>query len=754
MSTGTRQDAADQDGTPPQAAELRTVELAVGGMTCAACVGRVERKLGRLDGVLATVNLATGRATVSHPSGTPVSALVAAVEKAGYTARPAGDDTPGERFDHGAVDDLRRRLAVAVLLFVPVADLSIALSLVPSLRFPFWQAVLVALALPVVVWSAWPFHRAALAGLRHRTTTMDTLVSLGILAAAGWSLWSMVTAGGVPDTASGWDAVLHPSGPLYLEVAAGITTFQLAGRYFEARARRAAGRAMRALGRLRVAEVTILRERPGAAPAAQRVPLVHLRVGERFLVRPGERIAADGTVVDGAAAVDTSAMTGEPVPVEAAVGDAVTGGTIAVGGALTVRADAVGDATRLSRMLRAVEQAQVEKSAVQRLADRISAVFVPAVLVLAAATLIGWMVAGAGTEDAVVRAVAVLVIACPCALGLATPTALMVATGRGAELGVFVTGFRAMEAVRAVDTVVLDKTGTLTTARMRVTRVATVPGGPDADALLALAAAVEHSSEHPIAAAIVEAAGSPDTRATGFRALAGLGARGTVDGREVLVGRPSLFDDLAVLDDDLVAWEAAGATVVAVGIDGRAAGALALTDPVRVSAADAVGQLRGMGLSVVLLTGDGAAAAGAVAAAVGIDEVHSGALPEDKVALVRRLRAAGRTVAMVGDGVNDAAALSTADLGIAVGSGTDVALEAADLVLVRDDLTVLPVAVRLARSTVATVRGNLVWAFGYNLAAVPLAAAGLLNPLIAGAAMAMSSLLVVSNSLRLRQAGR
>jgi cation-transporting P-type ATPase A/B/Cu+-exporting ATPase len=512
---------------------------------------------------------------------------------------------------------------------------------------------------------------------------------------------------------------------------------------------------MRALGRLRVAEVTILRDQPGAAaPVEQRVPLVHLRAGDRFVVRPGERIATDGTVTGGAAAVDTSAMTGEPVPIEVTVGDSVTGGTVAVGGALTVRADEVGHGTRLSRMLRAVERAQVEKSSVQRLVDRISAVFVPSVLVLAAATLAGWLLAGAGTEDAVVRAVAVLVIACPCALGLATPTALMVATGRGAELGIFVTGFRAMEAVRGVDTVVLDKTGTLTTTRMRVTGVATVPGGPDADVLLALAAAVEHGSEHPIGAAIVEAAGSPDLRATDFRAMAGLGAHGTVDGREVLVGRPALFDDLAELDDDLIAWEAVGATVVAVGIDGRAAGAFALTDPVRDSAADAVGQLRAMGLSVVLLTGDGAAAAGAVAAAVGIDEVHAGALPEDKVALVRRLREQGRTVAMVGDGVNDAAALSTADLGIAVGSGTDVALAAADLVLVRDDLTVLPVAVRLARSTVATVRGNLVWAFGYNLAAVPLAAAGLLNPLIAGAAMAMSSLLVVSNSLRLRQAGR
>jgi P-type Cu+ transporter len=733
------------------AAHPTTVQLAVGGMTCAACVGRVERRLGKLDGVLATVNLATGRATVTHPPDVQVADLVAAVERAGYTARPVAPDRPAHDPDD-RVPDLRRRLAVALLLFVPVADLSIALSLVPALRFPGWELVVAAAALPVVGWAAWPFHRTALAGLRHHTTTMDTLVSLGILAASAWSLWTLATGAGRSDEAAGWAAVLHPSGPLYLEVAAGVTTFQLAGRYFEARARRAAGGAVRALGRLRPDEVSVLRGRAGAE-TEHRVPVAHLRAGDRFVVRPGERIAADGTVVVGAAAVDTSAMTGEPVPVEVAPGDAVVGGTIAVGGVLTVHADRVGERTRLAGILRAVQDAQAGKSAAQRLADRVSAVFVPAVLALAALTLAGWLLAGTDAGTAVGRAVAVLVIACPCALGLATPTAIMVATGRGAELGIFVTGFRALESVHAADTVVLDKTGTLTTGAMRVTAVAAVAGTTE-DELLALAAAVESASEHPIAAAVLDRAGTtPLPALTGFRALPGRGARATVGGREVVIGRPDLFDDLAPVTDRITGWAEIGATVVVVGVDGAVAGALAVADTVRPSAADAVTQLRAMGLTPVLLTGDTPAAARHVAAIVGIDEVHAGALPEEKVELVRGLREQGRTVAMVGDGVNDAAALATADLGIAIGSGTDVAVQAADLVLVRDDLSVLPTAIRLAGATIRTVRGNLCWAFGYNLAAVPLAVAGLLNPLLAGAAMALSSLLVVSHSLRLRSAG-
>jgi cation-transporting P-type ATPase A/B/Cu+-exporting ATPase len=539
-------------------------------------------------------------------------------------------------------------------------------------------------------------------------------------------------------------------GPLYFEVAAGITTFQLAGRYFEARARRAAGGALRALGALRPAEVTVLRG-PAGREAEHRVAVAHLRPGDRFVVRPGERIAADGTVVSGAAAIDVSAMTGEPVPVEAGPGDEVVAGTIAAGGTLTVRADRVGEGTRLSRMLRAVQDAQAGKSAAQRLVDRVSVVFVPAVLVLAGLTLTGWLLAGASAADAVVRAVAVLVIACPCALGLATPTAIMVATGRGAELGIFVTGFRALEAVHAADVVVLDKTGTLTTGRMRVTGVAAAPGVAEQE-LLALAAAVETSSEHPLAAAVVARAGDgPLPTVAGFRALPGRGARATVDGRDVLVGRPVAVGDAGPLAGQVAEWATTGATVVLVSVDGAVAGALAVTDTIRPSAAPAVAQLRAMGLTPVLLTGDAPAAARHVAAAVGIDEVHAGALPEQKVELVRDLRAGGRTVAMVGDGINDAAALATADLGIAVGSGTDVAVESADLVLVRDDLTVLPTAVRLAGATIRTIRGNLAWAFGYNLAAVPLAVAGLLDPLLAGAAMALSSLLVVSHSLRLRR---
>ncbi|MFC4943761.1 heavy metal translocating P-type ATPase [Pseudonocardia sp. GCM10023141] len=720
-----------------------TVELAIGGMTCAACVGRVERKLAKLDGVLATVNLATERATVTHPANTPVATLVATVERAGFTAGPVTDPGSERPPARRGVDVLRRRLAVALVLFVPVADVSVALSLVPSLRFPGWQFLIAVLALPVVGWAAWPFHRAALAGLRHRTTTMDTLVSLGIVAASAWSLATLLATGGLPDTATGWDAVLHPSGPLYLEVAAGVTVFQLAGRYFEARARRAAGGAMRALGRLRPADVAVLR-----GGVEHRVPVAHLRVGDTFVVRPGERVATDGSVVDGEASIDMSALTGEPLPVDVVVGDPVTGGTVTLAGAVTVRADRVGESTVLRGMLRAVERAQVEKSAVQRRVDRISAVFVPAVLLLAVATLAGALLAGITPSNAVARAVAVLVIACPCALGLATPTALMVATGRGAELGIFVTGFRALETVRAADVVVLDKTGTLTAGQMRVRETA-----GDA-AAVRLAAAVEQRSEHPIAAAVVAHTDGPVglPAVTGFRQLAGLGAAGTVEGHAVLVGRPALVGELGPLAATATAWADGGATVIAVAVDGVAAAVLALTDPLRPGAAAALAQLRAMGMRPVLITGDGSGAAHAVAAAVGIEEVHAGALPSDKLALVAVLRAAGHTVAMVGDGVNDAAALAAADLGIAVGSGTDVALAAADLVLVRDDLAILPVAVRLARATVATVRGNLWWAFGYNVAALPLAASGLLNPLVAGAAMACSSLLVVTNSLRLRAA--
>ncbi|TQM02954.1 heavy metal translocating P-type ATPase [Pseudonocardia kunmingensis] len=743
--------------TATEAPAGRTVELAIGGMTCAACVGRVERKLRKLDGVRAAVNLATERAVVSAPAGVGDERLVETVEKAGYSARVVAPDAAPEPEDVDAVRRLRVRLAVALVLFVPLADLSLALSLVPSLRFPFWQLVVAALALPVVGWAAWPFHRAAVANLRHGTTSMDTLVSLGVVAATAWSLVGLVATAGQPPVASGWQAVLHPTGPLYLEVAAGVTTFVLAGRYFEARARRRAGGVMRALALLRPDEVALLEGDPDCGTdgdTERRVPAAVLRVGDRFVVRPGERIAVDGTVESGAASVDTSAMTGESVPVEAGPGTPVVAGTIATGGRLVVVADRVGADTRLARMIAAVERAQAEKSATQRLVDRISSVFVPAVLVIAAGTLVGWLLAGGGAQQALAAAVAVVIIACPCALGLATPTALMVASGRGAELGIFVKGHRALETVRAVDTIVLDKTGTLTEGRMRVAGVACVPD-TDPAALLRRAGAVERASEHAIARAVVEHATQelgelPEVE--GFTALPGLGARGTVEGADVVVGRPELLPD--ELAGRVAEWEGAGRTVVAVTVDGAAAGVIALADPVPDSSRAAVDGLRARGLRPVLLTGDSPAAAATVAAAVGIDavDVHARALPDDKVALVQRLRGEGRTVAMVGDGVNDAAALAAADLGIAVGAGADVALEAADLVLVRDDLRALVTAIDLARATLGTIRGNLVWAFGYNVAAIPLAASGLLNPLLAGAAMALSSLLVVTNSLRLRTA--
>ncbi|MEQ3551093.1 cation-translocating P-type ATPase [Pseudonocardia nematodicida] len=733
--------------------DVRTVELRIDGMTCAACVGRVERKLGKLDGVHATVNLATERALVTYPAGTEVGALVATVQKAGYGATEVRAD-PSDTGDAATEDDtalrrLRLRMAVALILFIPLADLSLAMSLVPTLRFPYWQWVIVALALPVVVWAAWPFHRTAFSNLRHGSTSMDTLVSLGVISASAWSLGEMAFLDSRV-TLTGWDAVLSPSGPLYLEVAAGVTTFVLAGRYFEARARRTAGRVMRSLAALETDEVTVL----GADGTERNLPVGRLRVGDRFLVRPGERVAADGVVETGRAAVDTSAMTGEPVPVEVGPEDRVTGGTIASGGRLVVVAEQVGADTRLARMIAAVERAQTEKSATQRLVDRVSSVFVPIVLGLALLTLLGWLLAGAGWAGALAPAIAVVIIACPCALGLATPTALMVATGRGAELGIFVKGYRALETTRAADTVVLDKTGTLTTGRMTVADVA-VAAGTDPDRLLARAAAVESGSEHAIAEAVREharASGVPVPAVDEFVALPGLGARGTVDGVVVTVGRPP--EDTGPLAGRIDEWEAAGHTVVAVhtGDPGELAGLIALSDPVKESAPIAVAELVAAGLRPVLLTGDRPAAAHAVARACGITEVVAGALPDGKVDHVRALQAQGRTVAMVGDGVNDAAALAAADLGIAVGSGTDVALEAADVVLVRDDLRVLPATVELARATMGTIRGNLWWAFGYNTAAIPVAMAGLLNPLLAGAAMALSSFLVVTNSLRLRKA--
>ncbi|WP_236794472.1 cation-translocating P-type ATPase [Amycolatopsis sp. GM8] len=727
------------------------VELAIGGMTCAACAARVERKLNKLDGVAATVNYATEHATVTLTAPVPMARLIAQVEGAGYTAR---EIERGDRADgRDRLRSLWRRLVVALLAGVPLADLSITLALVPSLRFPGWQWVLLALTLPVVTWCAWPFHAKALRAARHGTGSMDTLVSLGIIAAAGWSIYTMFGRSGGAHAQGVWGLILQPAGSSYLDVAAGVTIFVLAGRMFEARAKHTAGTALRALAEMGARDVVVL----GDDGAEHRVPIARLRVGDRFVVRPGDTVATDGVVVSGACAVDTSAMTGESVPVEVMAGDAVVGGTVALGGRLVVRAEKVGADTQLAQLVRLVERAQSDKAAVQRLADRIAGVFVPVVIALAVATLGGWLLGGVPVERAVSCGLAVLIIACPCALGLATPTALLVASGRGAQLGVFIKGHQALESARAIDTVVLDKTGTVTTGRMAVAGIQ-VADGVSRATVLGHAGAVENASEHGVARAIADLARAElGTLADveDFRALSGLGVRGRVGGQEVRVGTVRLMraEGVAIpdaLEQTRADWEARGRTTVAVAIGDEVAGVLALADTVRPGAADAVAELHALGLRTVMLTGDNAATARAVAAEIGIGEVIAEVLPADKADVIARLRADGRTVAMVGDGVNDGPALAGADLGMALVTGTDVAVGACDLILMRTDLAVVPAAVRLARATLKTIRGNLRWAFGYNIAALPLAAAGLLNPLIAAAAMALSSLFVVSNSLRLR----
>ncbi|MGY1736724.1 heavy metal translocating P-type ATPase [Geodermatophilus sp. SYSU D00684] len=717
-------------------------------MTCASCAARIEKKLNRLDGVTATVNYATEKARVTFGDGVAPEDLVATVEKAGYTAAlpaPPEEDAPEADPDAG----LRQRLLVSAALSLPV----VLLGMVPALQFEYWQWASLTLAAPVVVWGGWPFHRAAWTNLRHGAATMDTLVSLGTLAAFGWSLYALFLG------TAGEPGMTHPfslavtrgdgSGDVYLEAAAGVTTFLLAGRYAEARAKRRAGSALRALLEMGAKEVSVLR---GGAEA--RVPVEQLRPGDLFVVRPGERVATDGEVVEGSSAVDASMLTGEAVPVEVGPGDAVVGATVNAGGRLVVRATRVGADTQLAQMARLVEEAQNGKAQVQRLADRVSGVFVPVVLALALATLGFWIGTGAGVAGAFPAAVAVLIIACPCALGLATPTALMVGTGRGAQLGILVRGPEVLESTRRVDTVVLDKTGTVTTGRMSLAGVVAA-AGEDAAEVLRRAGALEDASEHPIAAAVASAARERTgalPAVTGFRSEAGLGVRGTVEGVPVVVGRPALVGPLppelaaAVADAD-----AAGRTAVAVGWDGAARGVLVVADTVKPTSAAAVRQFRALGLRPVLLTGDSAAAARAVAAEVGIDDVVAEVLPQDKVDAVRRLQAEGATVAVVGDGVNDAAALAQADLGLAMGTGTDVAIQASDLTLVRGDLRAAADAVRLARRTLAVIKGNLFWAFAYNVAALPLAMAGLLNPMIAGAAMAFSSVFVVTNSLRLRR---
>ncbi|WP_280443835.1 heavy metal translocating P-type ATPase [Nocardia brasiliensis] len=743
---------------PAAATEPNRISLAVTGMSCAACANRIERKLNKVDGVTASVNYATGIATIDAAAGIAAEQLCAEVDAIGFGAAPVTDraEAISAAPEDAEVRSLLRRLVVALMVFFPLADLSVMFATIPSTRFTGWQVVLTVLALPVVVWSAAPFHRKALANAKAGAASMDTLVSVGVLTATLWSLDTMFLhpnrSGPAPD---GVWAAIWASDAIYLEVAAGVTAFVLAGRYFEAKAKRSAGSALRALAALGAREVTVL-TRDGRE---MRVPIGELVEGQRFVVRPGETIATDGLVVSGESSVDASAMTGESIPVDVHTGMAVIGGTTALTGRLIVEAAAVGADTKLSGMIRLVEEAQTGKARMQRIADRVSAVFVPFVFLITALTFVIWLIAGAGADRAGAAALAVLVVACPCALGLAIPTALMVASGRGAQLGIFIKGHQALEATRDVDTVVLDKTGTVTNGAMSV--VAVTEHAPYAVAeVLRWAGAVEAASEHAVAAALTryarEQLDDELPAVESFEALPGLGARGVVDGRTVLVGRVRLFDDQGIeipqeSQRAVRKQEKSGRTVVLVAVDGAVVAVVAVADTVKDTAAAAIARLHRLGLRVLMFTGDNAFAAQAVADEIGIDEVVAELLPEGKVELIARMQEQGHRVVMVGDGINDGAALATADLGMAIGAGTDVAIAAADVILVREDLGAVADAIELAHATLRTIKGNLVWAFGYNVLAIPVAALGFLNPLIAGAAMAFSSFFVVSNSLRLRK---
>ncbi|MEV8136797.1 heavy metal translocating P-type ATPase [Microbacterium aurantiacum] len=731
-------------------------ELQIGGMTCASCAMRIEKKLNKLDGVTAAVNYATEKAMVTAPAGLDPTVLITEVENTGYSAAlpmPPAQETEQEPREDAEVRSLRYRLIGSVVLSVPV----ILMAMIPALQFPYWQWLSLVLAAPVVVWGAWPFHHAAWVNLRHGAATMDTLISVGTSAALLWSVYALFFGtAGTPGMTHPFSLTIAPSdgaGNIYLEVAAGVTMFILAGRYFEKRAKRRAGAALRALLEMGAKDVAVLRD-----GTETRIPIGELRVGDEFIVRPGEKIATDGVITSGTSAVDRSMVTGESVPVEVSAGDPVTGATVNAGGRLAVRATRVGADTQLAQMAKLVEQAQSGKAEVQRLADRISGVFVPIVMVIAVATLGAWIGAGFPLSAAFTAAVAVLIIACPCALGLATPTALLVGTGRGAQLGILIKGPEILESTRKVDTIVLDKTGTVTTGRMTLLDVA-VAAGESADEVLRIAGAVEYASEHPIAQAIATAATQqrgalPDVE--GFQNVAGKGVTGVVDGYAVAVGRSTLMTEWAITLDPALsaakaAAEAKGQTAVVAAWDGQARGVLVVADQVKPTSAEAIAQFTRLGLTPILLTGDNPTVAAHIADQVGIERVIADVLPADKVDVITQLQSDGKIVAMVGDGVNDAAALAQADLGMAMGTGTDVAIEASDITLVRGDLRAAADAIRLARRTLSTIKGNLFWAFAYNAAAIPLAAFGLLNPMIAGAAMAFSSVFVVGNSLRLRR---